>query len=322
MTKPTLVTVDELKIMIVMDNTIDVFMAGAEHAQRFDCATLHTAVGLSPLIAEHGFCATIQVKKGEQTQTVLLDTGVSPNGVLHNMRTLGIELGEMQAIALSHGHADHTLGLPGLIDRFGESRAIPLVAHPDAFLERKVIFPDGREMCFSPPLELNQLDPNKIEVRKETGPTTLVDQAVLVTGQIPRQTSFENGFPFHYTKREGVWENDPLILDDQALVVHVEGKGLVIITGCGHAGIINTIRYAQELTGVEKIHAVIGGFHLTGGFFEKIIPDTITEFKKIKPDYLVPGHCTGWYAIQQIAQHLPDAFIPNNVGTLLRFSAE
>ena len=153
-------------------------------------------------------------------------------------------------------------------------------------------------------------------------PTYLADHTILVSGEIPRITEFETGFPYHYTKRNGQWEHDPVIEDDQCLIVNVRGKGLVIMTGCGHSGIINTIRYAQTLTGIQSIYAVLGGFHLTGGIFEKIIPATIAELQEIKPTYLMPGHCTGWAAIQQIAHNMRDAFIPNNVGTTLIFRAE
>ena len=110
-------------------------------------------------------------------------------------------------------------------------------------------------------------------------------------------------------------------MDDQCIIIKLREKGLVIITGCCHSGIINTVRHAQHLTNCEKIHAIVGGFHLTGGIFEKIIPETIRELKKIAPDYLMPGHCTGWSAIHKIAAAMPDAFIPNNVGTVLTFKA-
>ena len=106
-------------------------------------------------------------------------------------------------------------------------------------------------------------------------------------------------------------------MDDQCAIMHVRGKGLVIVTGCGHAGIINSIRYAQTLTGVDKIYAVVGGFHLTGGLFEPIIPATTAALQKINPRYVMPGHCTGWSAIHQIAHTMPEAFIPNSVGTTL-----
>ena len=106
-------------------------------------------------------------------------------------------------------------------------------------------------------------------------------------------------------------------MDDQCALIHVKEKGLIVITGCGHSGIINTIRNAQAITGIQKIYAVIGGFHLTGGYFEPIIPATIAELKKINKRYLMPRHCTGWAATHQIARSMPEAYIQNSVGTTL-----
>ena len=115
--------------------------------------------------------------------------------------------------------------------------------------------------------------------------------------------------------RGGAWEPDPLILDDQALVLAVRDKGLVVLTGCGHAGIVNTVRYAKKLTGVDEVHAIIGGFHLGGRAFEPIIPETCRALAAFVPDVIVPTHCTGFRAIQTLAALLPDAFIQSSVGT-------
>jgi 7,8-dihydropterin-6-yl-methyl-4-(beta-D-ribofuranosyl)aminobenzene 5'-phosphate synthase len=145
-----------------------------------------------------------------------------------------------------------------------------------------------------------------------------------ITGEIPRETSFEKGFPYQYAEdpnNEKILIPDPLIKDDQATVVNVSDKGLVILTGCGHVGVINTINYAKKITGVSKIHAVIGGFHLPadGGIYEAAIEPTLKELQKLDPDYLVPCHCTGWKAANRIIETMPDKFIQSSVGTSLQF---
>jgi 7,8-dihydropterin-6-yl-methyl-4-(beta-D-ribofuranosyl)aminobenzene 5'-phosphate synthase len=137
---------------------------------------------------------------------------------------------------------------------------------------------------------------------------------------VDRTTAFETGFPIHQAWREGTWEPDPLILDDQALLVHVEGKGLVVLTGCGHAGIVNIVRYAKKLTGLDTVYAVLGGFHLTGGVFESIIPQTVQALVAEAPEVVVPAHCTGWLATQRLASAMPDAFVLNSVGTRFELS--
>jgi 7,8-dihydropterin-6-yl-methyl-4-(beta-D-ribofuranosyl)aminobenzene 5'-phosphate synthase len=305
--------VDEVKIKVVIDNSIDLFMAGTEIAQRLP-------LGPNPFerplpMAEHGFSALIEVRQGEKQAGVLFDTGVSRKGILYNLDAMELNASDIQAIILSHGHADHAMGLPGLIDRLG-TRRLPLVLHPDAYLERKWVLPNGAEINFPAPKRTDFRREN-IELIEEVGPSMLVDSMVLVSGEVARTTEFENGFRIHYAKRNGIWEPDPLIMDDQCAILNIRGKGLTIVTGCGHSGIINIIRHAQHLTGVHTIYAVIGGFHLTGALFEPIIPATVAALQEIKPRYVMPGHCTGWAAIHQIARTMPEAFIPSGVGTTL-----
>ncbi len=306
--------VDEVKITLIMDNTFDMLLTSTEQAKRY-------RLGPNPFeralpMAEHGYSALIQVRRGEKEGAILFDTGVSKRGLLYNMDVLEIRPAEIRAIILSHGHPDHALGLPGLAERLGK-QSLPLILHPDAFLERKLILPNGDEVQLPAP-RVTDFRRENIEIVLEPGPSALIDNMILVSGEVSRSTSFELGFPIHKAKRNGNWEPDPLILDDQCAIMNVRGKGLVVITGCGHSGIINILRNAQSITGVQKIHAVIGGFHLSGGLFEKIIPQTIDELEKIGPQYLMPGHCTGWVATHRIARVMPDAFIPSSVGTTLQ----
>jgi len=306
-----LAEVDEVRIATIMDNSVDALMASNEVAKRL-------RLGPNPFerpqpIAQHGFSVMIEVRAGDKRGKVLFDTGVSRDGILHNLDVMEIQAADIQAIVLSHGHTDHAMGLPGLIDRLG-TRHLPLVLHPDAYLERKLVLPNGEEVRIPPPKK-SDFRRESIEIIEEVGPSMLIDNMVLVSGEVARTTEFEKGFPIHYAHRHGTWEPDPLISDDQCAIVNVRDKGLVVITGCGHAGIINIVRHAQALTGVYNIHAVIGGFHLTGGLFEAIIPATVRALQQINPRYLVPGHCTGWSAIHQIARAMPDAFVANSVGT-------
>jgi 7,8-dihydropterin-6-yl-methyl-4-(beta-D-ribofuranosyl)aminobenzene 5'-phosphate synthase len=152
-------------------------------------------------------------------------------------------------------------------------------------------------------------------------PSFLYDRSVLITGEVDRVTGFEKGFPIHQAWRGQSWQPDPLIPDDQALIAHVAEHGLVVLTGCGHAGIINICRYAQRLTGVDKLHAVIGGFHLARPLFEPVIADTVSSLEQLAPEVIVPAHGTGWKATHAIARRLPGAFIQNSVGTTFHLTA-
>jgi len=138
---------------------------------------------------------------------------------------------------------------------------------------------------------------------------------VLITGEVDRTSGFEPGFPPQQALRGGRWEPDPLVLDDQALILNVRDKGLVVLTGCGHAGIVNITRYARRLTGLDTLYAVIGGFHLGGPLFEPLIPRVCAELGKLSPAVIVPAHCTGWAAQRALADRFPAASIPNTVGT-------
>jgi 7,8-dihydropterin-6-yl-methyl-4-(beta-D-ribofuranosyl)aminobenzene 5'-phosphate synthase len=143
----------------------------------------------------------------------------------------------------------------------------------------------------------------------------LLDHSVLITGEVDRTSGFEPGFPPQQAFLHGRWEPDPLVLDDQALILHVAGKGLVVLTGCGHAGIVNITRYARRLTGVDEVYAILGGFHLGGPLFEPLIPRVCDELEILSPAVIVPAHCTGWAAQRAIADRFADAFIQNTVGT-------
>jgi 7,8-dihydropterin-6-yl-methyl-4-(beta-D-ribofuranosyl)aminobenzene 5'-phosphate synthase len=164
------------------------------------------------------------------------------------------------------------------------------------------------------------------EALKETGavlhPTveasTLASDLVLVSGEVERVTDFERGFPWAEAKMDGDWVVDPFH-DDQGVAVKVKDRGLVVIGGCSHAGIINTVRHVQKVAGTDTVHAVLGGFHLSGPIFEPIVGQTIQEMKKIGPAFVVPMHCTGWKAIHQFAREMPEQFVLNSVGTTYVF---
>jgi 7,8-dihydropterin-6-yl-methyl-4-(beta-D-ribofuranosyl)aminobenzene 5'-phosphate synthase len=303
--------VDSVEILTILDNTIDMLLPGKDKVKRLPVPP--DAFERESLVAEHGFAALVTVSSGNTSASLLFDAGLSKKGLIHNMDVLDVKPKELHTIVLSHGHADHTRGLIGMVERLGE-RKMPLLLHPDAFLQRKVIFPDGHEINLPPP-DRRILSQDGIEFIEERGPSYVLGKSVLVTGQVHRTTDFETGFPLHYALRNDEWQKDPSIHDDQAVVVNVKDKGLVVLTGCGHAGAINTIRQAQELTGVQKVYAVIGGFHLSGLLFEPIIAPTVAALKELNLELVVPAHCTGWKAVHAIARELPQAFVQNSVGT-------
>jgi 7,8-dihydropterin-6-yl-methyl-4-(beta-D-ribofuranosyl)aminobenzene 5'-phosphate synthase len=310
-------SIDRVEVLSVMDNSIDVLMGNTPVAQRARRA--RDSFSRPQLRAEHGVSMLVTTYANSTRDSFLFDTGVTIDGVLHNLDALQVKPNELHAIVLSHGHTDHTRGLIGLIKRYGRPR-IPIVLHPDAFLKRKNVFPDGHETEHIPPSQ-HDLEAEGVEIIEDRAPTMLVGGQVLVTGQIARTTSFEKGNPTQVAWIDDKWQPDPWIHDDQAMIMNVKDKGLVVLTGCGHAGVVNTLKHARDLTGVSHIHAVIGGFHLTGPIFEPIIAPTVQALKEFNPSIIVPEHCTGWRATHLIAKEFPDAFVPNSVGTRMVIGA-
>ncbi|HEX6437405.1 MAG TPA: MBL fold metallo-hydrolase [Candidatus Binatia bacterium] len=309
--------VDRVEVLSVMDNSIDVLMGNTPVARRIKRSRdSHTRPQLR---AEHGVSMLVSTYADGNRDSFLFDTGVTLDGVLHNMDVMEIKGNELHAVVLSHGHTDHTRGLMGFIKRYGRPR-IPILLHPDAYLKRKNVFPDGHESEHIPPSK-RDLEAEDVQIVEDRGPSMLIGGRALVTGQIPRTTGYEKGSPNQVAWIDGKWQPDPWIHDDQAIVLNVKDKGLVVLTGCGHAGVINTLRCARELTGVDQVHAVIGGFHLTGPVFEPVIAPTVEALKDFAPKIIVPQHCTGWRATHMIARHFPDAFVPNSVGTTLVIGA-
>ncbi len=297
--------VDRIEVTIMVDNYIDMFLAQCTEIDRRPAFTIK-----DNCIAEHGFSCIIKVFEGCEEHIMLMDTGLSSKSLLNNSNALNIDLEEIESVVLSHGHFDHT---GGIVEFMNKVNGAPLLLHPDAFLERRLNNPNVG------PIDLPKLDEDSLksfgaEIIKSEGPSLLASNLILVTGKVERKTVFEKGFTWAEAKINGEWVLDP-INDDQGIVINLKNKGLVIVSGCAHAGIINTVKYAQKITQNNNIHAIIGGFHLTGPLFEPIIQPTIEEMKKINPDYVVPMHCTGWDAINQFKLEMPNQVIINTVGT-------
>ncbi len=310
--------VDGVEITAIMDNSLDVLLSSTPVARRFPLAQYGYI--RDQLRAEPGLSLLVSVIDQGRRETILFDTGVTPEGALHNLAVLGIDLSTIQTIVLSHGHTDHTHGLDGFLDKLG-TRRMPILLHPDAFLKRRIVYNDNSILDLPPP-SLHDLQREGIELLVERGPSFLINGKLLVTGQIERTTDFEQGLKNQQAEIDGTWQPDPWVYDDQAIVIHVRNKGLVVATGCGHAGVINILRQVCAQTGVEQIYALLGGFHLSGPLFEPIIPQTVEALQRINPAVVVPAHCTGWRASQRIAQMMPDAFTPNSVGTTFVFMGE
>jgi len=265
--------------------------------------------------AEHGFSVLIRVFSGDKSSCILFDTGGSPTGMVENAERMSISLSEVECIVLSHGHYDHFGGLVTSVKAVGKTD-LPIIVHENMFKTRGSTNAKGKFRQYPDfPTEAD-LSPARLVSTKQ--PSLTADGIVCVTGEIPRKTSFETGYTQHKAFMNGAWKSDPLIMDERAVAIDIKGKGLVVISGCAHAGIINTVTYAQQVTGTEKVYAVIGGFHLAGKTFENRIQPTIGELQKINPKLIVASHCTGWKAMCAMAKTFREAFVWNSVGNLYK----
>ena len=319
--------VDEIVITTLVDNVYDGLLEGGERTTRAPLSaglaeapqfeTGLTAVGL---MAEHGFSALVSVRRGPTTTTLLFDTGLSPDAMVTNAGRIGADLSQIQAVVLSHGHFDHAGGLAGLAGKRGAG-SLPMVVHPGIWTRRRLAVP-GREPQELPTLSQRALESEGFAVIERREPSLLVDGCVLITGEVDRTTEFEHGMPPAHQQWTGsAWQHDPLVVDDQALVAHVRGRGLVVLTGCGHAGAINIVRHAQRLTAVPALHALVGGLHLSGPAFEPIIDPTVEALTQMTPGLVVAGHCTGWRAQHALAAAMPGAWVAGSSGSSFRLAA-
>jgi 7,8-dihydropterin-6-yl-methyl-4-(beta-D-ribofuranosyl)aminobenzene 5'-phosphate synthase len=226
-------------------------------------------------------------------------------------------MSEVEAVALSHGHSDHTGGMEKLTALIGK-RDISFVVHPSAFKSPRYLKLGEEFKINFPKLTREMVTQAGFSVVESEKPYPLLNNSVLFLGEIPRSTDFEKGWPIAHCLKDGkeAWD---AIEDDTSIVMNLKDKGLVIVSGCAHAGIVNTVRHAMAVTGIDKIHAVMGGFHLSGPFFEPIIDRTTKEFQNLHPAFVIPTHCTGRKAIMAMEKQMPDQFILNMAGTKLTF---
>jgi 7,8-dihydropterin-6-yl-methyl-4-(beta-D-ribofuranosyl)aminobenzene 5'-phosphate synthase len=317
MAKTTLKAVDKIEIQNLQDNYIEM-TAMDNNAIISRAAPLIAGEIRASIIAEHGFSAVVKTTTDGKAHTLLFDFGFSENGAAQNTATLGVNMSEIEAAVISHGHSDHTGGLPRLGEQIGRKN-IPLFVHPSAFKwPRYLKFGEEFKIKF-PKLTREMVQNAGFSIVESEKPALFLDNSILFLGEITRRTDFEKGFPIAHCQQDGkeVWD---AIEDDTSVVMNLKDKGLVILSGCAHAGIVNTVQYAIEVTGIDKIHAVMGGFHLSGPLFEALIDRTTEELQKLHPDYIIPTHCTGRKAIMAMEKQMPDQFILNMAGTKLTFA--
>lgn len=312
----TLNELDKVEILTLQDNYVDL-IAGDNNDVVSRAMPIKDMELKNSIMAEHGFSSLITVTKNNVTRSMLFDFGFSNHGAAFNADALDIDLSQIEVLALSHGHMDHFGGLAELVRKVGKKK-IDLVVHPDVFrASRSAARKDGLKIKL-PGFTREATEEAGVNLIETRDPYPLLEDDVLFLGEIPRITTFETGAPNLFYDKNGEEAADDLS-DDTSLVLNIKGKGLVVLSGCAHSGIINTINYAKEVAGVDDVLAVMGGFHLSGPDMAPLIKPTIETLKKINPKHVIPTHCTGREAIMQIELEMLDQFILNMVGTKLSF---
>ncbi|MDD5233443.1 MAG: MBL fold metallo-hydrolase [Syntrophales bacterium] len=309
---------EKVEILTLQDNLIDV-TATDNSAIISRALPLKNREFRNSIIAEHGYSAVVKITLGGRTRSLLFDFGFSEFGAAYNAKALGEDLSGVEALALSHGHTDHLGGFGKLVAMIGR-KGVEMYLHPAVYKTPRYLKVGGeRKICFLP-FTRAMAEREGVNVIESRTPRLLLDGAALFLGEVSRRTDFERGFPIAHFQEDGVEKWDP-IEDDTSIVMNLKGKGLLVLSGCAHSGIVNTVQYAREVTGVDQVHVIMGGFHLSGPAFEPIIGRTTEELKKLKPAYIVPTHCTGRKAIMHMEREMPERFILNMSGTKLTFSA-
>jgi 7,8-dihydropterin-6-yl-methyl-4-(beta-D-ribofuranosyl)aminobenzene 5'-phosphate synthase len=255
---------------------------------------------------------------------LLFDTGPEGGIFIRNCANLGIRMGEIECIAVSHGHWDHMAALPAAIDAVVQQGGLVAVhVNSDMFNERGIRLQSGSVIPVAKvpsPTELRQHGASVVNSLEER---LLLDGHFYYSGEIPRVTPFEKGRVDHLcrTSPDAAWQPDPFLMDERMLVVHVHGLGLIVFSTCSHAGIVNVCTEVGKLFPDFPIHCIMGGLHL-GGVMEAIIPDTVEGLRSFAIKYIITGHCTGWRALHALANAFGEGVSQSAVGTTYTFAAD
>lgn len=318
-----ILTVDQLEVLVVVDNVTDSLSTNPknvlpEWTGLLTGGRLRLLSGRATCCAHHGLSLLITAHLGKIRRTLLFDAGPEGATFMRNADILGVDFSAVEAVVLSHGHWDHAGGLVAAIEAISDARrsdSVDCFVHPGMFTARALQRPNGELLRFEPvpdPHALAKAGANVVNTREQQ---FILGGAFYISGEIPRQTSYESGLPGHVRQHADgqSWEPDPLIIDERFISVHVKNKGQFVFSACSHAGLVNVLSHARSVFPSVPLYGVIGGLHLSGAT-ENVIPQTVADLKQFGLKLLAPGHCTGWRALNAMARVFGDELVPSAVG--------
>ena len=320
--------VDRLTVDVLTDNVSDNYVsktlfAVSEFANVVR-AGAKTLSGEVLLCGNLGYGLRLVTQLGGVRHAMLFDTGPEGGIFIRNCANLGIAMGEIECIAVSHGHWDHMAALPAAINSvIQHGGRVSIHVNPDMFNERGVRLQSGSVIPVAKvpsPAELEQHGATVVNSLEER---LLLDGHFYYSGEIPRVTVFEKGRVDHLcrTAPDAAWQPDPFLMDERMLVVLVRELGLIVLSACSHAGIVNVCTEVRSLFPDLPIHCVMGGLHL-GGVMEAIIPETVESLRPFGIKYIITGHCTGWRALHALANAFGEGVSQSAVGTTYAFAPD
>ena len=293
---------DRVDISVIVDNYIDIFLPPMGNV------TYPFPGPASRLLAEQGLSLAVDVWNEGSVIRIIYDFGRSEEVFLHNASLLDINFNDLDYLVLSHGHVDHYGSLQHILTTTGKSR---LFAHPEVSGRKRYMRLQNGDFAGPWELKAEILNEFKSRISLSANPSFIASD-IIVSGEIERQTDFEKGMPNAFVEVGGDLTHDR-IRDDQALFIDLEGRGIVLLTGCCHAGLVNTLLYALKILPGRPVYAVIGGFHLNNAD-EKQMNETIEYLRSLNIRYLAALHCTGYYAARRLMQAFHDQWIAGTVG--------
>ena len=321
---PDLAVLDNADVFVLVDNVSD-GLSSVPDGVTNEMDNLMEAG--SKCLSGDGFCfacfgiaLVVTGRNGDRTRTVLFDGGPTGLAIERNAPRLGIDMGVIEAVVLSHGHIDHAGGLPAAINLITAANGglrVPVHVNPEMFLHRGERLDSGDIYPNEDIPSVEVMEQAGGQLENDAASRLLLDGMFYLSGEIPRTTAYEKGIPVQ-VKRNAAdtdWEPDPWVMDERYLAVNVRDKGVMVFTACSHAGLINVLRHARDTFAPTPLYGVMGGFHLAGKIFEAIIPETVRDLEEFDLEVIVPGHCTGWRAVHRMLDKFGESVVlPSAVG--------